>query len=273
LETRRVIAEFDELCRSARELEALLELPIPSPLPIALENGETLASHERMRLELGDRPTGDLRTFLERIGILCFHLTIPLDEFSGLSWMHPEYGPCILVNAADNPGRRSFTTAHEYAHLLRRDGDSICDLQIDRGVEWQASRFAACFLMPAPDVMDTFHRRGLSGSIPTIDQLANLARRYGASLEAMRLRLEELNLVPKGSMGDGPLPPPSRYFGRTRPGWRRRVGERFTSNALMALFDGRISVGKLARYLGMDIRKAIELSEGEREKRELGGIS
>ena len=268
LETRQVIAAFDELCRSAREIESVLELPQPEPWPTPPRetSGEELARVERLRLRIGDKPIVDVRRLIESLGILCFHLPIPNDEFSGLAWDHPEYGPCILINGGENPGRRAFTTSHEYAHLLRRDGDSVCDLQIDNGVEREANRFATEFLMPAPDVRESFHRRGLSGSIPSLDGLAGLARRYSVSLEAMSHRLEELQLVPPGTSRSLDFTsPPSKYFGRAKPRWRRRVGETVTSNALEAYGSGRISIGKLAHYLGIDIRQAMDLAEKDRE--------
>lgn len=231
--------------------------------------GNELASAERIRLRLGDRPVSDLRKLVEAQGVLCFHLDVPGREFSGLSWHHPEYGASILINAADNPGRRAFTTAHEYAHLLRRDGDSVCDLDADLGVERSANRFAINFLMPEVDVRDTFERRGLAPAEIDREELASLAKRYGTSLEAMGLRLEELDLVPTGTTQLlTPEAGPSKYFGRTRPRWRRRVGETFTSRVFEAYSSGRISVGKLARYLDLDIRKALELVEASAESNE-----
>jgi Zn-dependent peptidase ImmA (M78 family)/DNA-binding XRE family transcriptional regulator len=266
LQTRQAIAAFDDLCRSAREIEATLDLPDPPPIPVARGvSGEELAETERLRLQIDDKPVRDVRRLVEEQRVLCFHLSVPGQEFSGLSWHHREYGPCILVNAGDNPGRRAFTTAHEYGHLLRRDGDSLCDLQLDTRVEREANRFATCFLMPGSDIVQTFNRRGLAGSTPSLEQIDALAARYRVSREALTLRLEELGLIPKDAIGLGA---PPRYYGRTRPKWRRRVGETFTSRALESHNSGRVSIGKLARYLGVDIRQAMQLVERERAERE-----
>lgn len=267
LDTRQFIAAFDELCRSAREIEKLLELPKPEPLPLHPPDSseQDLASLERCRLDMGDRPIQDIRELLESQGILCFHLPILNNELSGLSWDHPEHGLCILVNGSDNPGRRAFTTAHEYAHLLRRDGDSVCDLQVDTKAERAANRFATVFLMPAADVVDTFYRRFGSPKPIGADEIASLARRYSTSMEAISFRLEELELVPRETASALDFGgPPSRYYGRPRPGWRRRAGETFTRRAVEAYSAGRISAGKLARYLGIDIRQALDLLAKER---------
>lgn len=273
LETRQTIATFDELCRSAGEIESILELPKPTPLPTYPDlSAEELAALERERLSVGDRPIADLRGLIELQGVLCFHLPIPNNEFSGLSWIHREYGPCILINASDNPGRRAFTTAHEYGHLLRRDGDSVCDLTIEAGVERQASRFATCFLMPASDVIETFHRRGLSPGTLGVSEIASLSRRYGVSLEAMRFRLKELDLATETVLQLALDLPPSKYFGRSRPKWRRRLGETFVSGAIEAYTAGRISAGKLAHYLGIDIRQALDVVEKGRLQKDRDGV-
>ena len=131
--------------------------------------------------------------------------------------------------------------------------------------------FATHFLMPAADVVARFRSRGLEGSTPDVEEIALLASRYRVSLEAMTLRLEELGLMARGLLSPESLAqPPSRYFGRRRPDWRRRVGERYTRNAVKAYYGKRISVGKLARYLGIDIRKAIDLVEKEPPGQEQG---
>jgi Zn-dependent peptidase ImmA (M78 family)/DNA-binding XRE family transcriptional regulator len=267
VETRHAIAEFDELCRSARQVEAVLELPRWKSLPsYSGVSGDQVAERERRRLGLGDRPVPNIRALVESQRVLCFHLAVPGNEFSGLSWIHPRYGPSILVKAGDNPGRRAFTTAHEYGHLLRRDGDSVCDirdLDADMTVEKQANLFATSFLMPAWDVLATFRRRGLSPDSVGVSDLASLARRYSVSLEAMRIRLKELNLASEEVLQLWLDLPPSKYFGRARPKWRRRLGETVVTHIMEAHAKGQISTGKLAAYLGMDIRQAMDLVERE----------
>jgi Zn-dependent peptidase ImmA (M78 family)/DNA-binding XRE family transcriptional regulator len=267
VETRHAIAEFDELCRSAREVEAVLELQRWKPPPsYSGVSGDQVAELERRRLGLGDRPVPDIRALVESQRILCFHLAVPGDEFSGLSWVHPRYGPSILVNAGDNPGRRAFTTAHEYGHLLRRDGDSVCDIRdLDAGmtVEKQANLFATSFLMPVSDVLTTFRRRDLSSNSLGLSELASLARRYGVSLEAMRIRLKELDLASDEILQLRLDLPPSRYFGRPRPKWRRRLGDTVASRIMEAYANGQISTAKLAAYLGVGIRQAMDLVEPE----------
>lgn len=274
LEARQVVREFEELCRAATEMERLVE-GVPGPeLPRQLmeDDPDQLAVRERERLGLGDRPIKKLRTFLEEQGIRIFELPVPENVFSGLSWWHDEYGPCILINASDTAPRRAFTVAHEYAHLLAHDKPFVCDLNVEvQRDERFANRFARSFLMPASDVRRTFQRRELSGTALTDKQLGSLASRYGVSLEAMARRLEELRLVPRGTtdsfIAAWEARGKPRPWGRGRaPKWRRRVGDTFSRTAFRAYWEGQISIGKLAEYLGLDARKAVEVVEKERGK-------
>jgi len=231
LEVRYVITRFEELCRSASEMERLLEKPRPILVPrLPRErNPERLAAIERERLSLAERPIKDLRGLLEEQGVRIFELPVPEDVFSGFSWWHKDYGPCILVNARDVPGRRAFTLAHEYAHLLAETSPTVCDLNLD------------------------------------------VPRRYGVSLEAMGRRLEELQLIRAGTIDsfiEEWQARPKRYRRPKTPTWQRRLGDTFVATALEAYSEGHISVGKLAEYLDLDLRKAIDIVKKDRDESE-----
>jgi len=261
-EARKVIARFEELCRAADELDRLAgrtRAVTVGKLP-AKGDPDALSARERERLGLGDRPVRDMRAVLERQGVRVFELPVPEAEFSGLSWWHGRYGPCVLVNARDIPGRRSFSLAHEYAHVLRSGAPFICDLSLDLGEERFASMFAAAFLMPASDLREAFLSRGLYGKTPTVDELRPLARRYSVSLEALSRRLEELRLVPRGTTNSLVEARPKHLRRPKIPPWRRQLGEAYVSTAVQLRSQGRISTGKLAEYLGIDVRSAIALA-------------
>lgn len=266
---RKVIARFDELCRTAYELERALGKIVQPRIGHASKSQSPteLAAEQRKALDLGVRPVGKLRDFLSKIGLRIFELVVPGREFSGFSCMHPDYGPCILINAKDVPGRRNFTILHEFAHLLYRHEPCVCDIAEEIGAgatvdERQANLFAVEFLLPAQQVKDDFARRGLS-STPLVQDVGKMAGKWAASVEAMFYRLEELGLV-------------KRDYGRTvlasyepqvvgkkspLPAWKRRLGEVYVSDAIRAYREGHISLGKLAHCLGLPIRKALEEAE------------
>ncbi|MFQ5814662.1 MAG: ImmA/IrrE family metallo-endopeptidase, partial [Anaerolineae bacterium] len=260
---RQVLAHFDDLCRWEKELEFLLGKQRRALLERRVQevNPEELARIERDRWQLGIRPVPDLRGHLERIGIRTFELEVPGGEFSGFSWWHEEYGPCILVNAKDIKGRRVFTFAHEYAHILRPDQPSLCDLSLDVPEERFADRFAVSFLMPAADLSAQFERRPIMGTTPDAQEIGRLAKRYGVSLEALGRRLEELELLPFGTTASllSQWQVSRQDFGGVKgPRWWRQLGQPYVSLALEAYRSGHISLSRLALYLGLDVRKALQ---------------
>jgi len=168
VENRKLIARFDELCRAQRELEEILNEPHKINISRVTDKiePEELARRERIRLGKNDRPIKNVREVLEKQGIRVFELDIPESIFSGLSWWHSNYGPCMLANYSDISGRRNFTLSHEYCHLLLGHGPTACEIEFDyirgEGEERVANRFAASFIMPSADVREEFRKRQLS---------------------------------------------------------------------------------------------------------------
>ncbi|PIP47608.1 MAG: hypothetical protein COX14_05620 [Chloroflexi bacterium CG23_combo_of_CG06-09_8_20_14_all_45_10] len=266
---RRIIVRFEELCRGEYELEEALQ----EHRRILIErvdgdySPEELATRERRRLGIGEEPIQDLRKLLIRQGARVFVLPIPeipALELSGMSWWHDTYGPCILINGRNNRGRRSFTLAHEYGHLLRADPPTVCAFMLDIPEERFAHSFAAVFLMPAKSVRDSFIEIvGLHGVTISDRDLGRLSNRFRVSLEAMGRRLEELDLIPRGTT-DSRIAEwekkPTYYRGRKGPIWRHQLGEDFVSLALEAYASEHLSAGKLAQYFGLNLRDALQVA-------------
>jgi len=128
-----------------------------------------------------------------------------------------------------------------------------------------AHKFAAVFLMPAGDLKKSFVELvGHYGILPTDQDLGRLASRYGVSLEAMGRRLEDLELIPKGTTNARIAEwekQPTYYRGRRGPIWRRQLGEEFISLALEAHSEGHISLSKLSQYFGQDVRTVMKVTE------------
>jgi len=108
--------------------------------------------------------------------------------------LSPPSGFTIYVNAEDNPRRQRFTIAHEIAHyVLHRDliGDGITDDALYRSPlgEWyerQANKMAADILMP-PQLVRSLYAQGMTS-------VTKIAAEFDVSVEAMRIRLDELGL-------------------------------------------------------------------------------
>lgn len=116
------------------------------------------------------------------------------DAGSGAIVKEPGKNPVIYVEAGDAETRQRFTCAHELGHYLSRKGDKEyayidrrsyrASLGLDPD-EVFANAFAAELLMPAAAI------RHLYEDDPTV---SGLAKTFGVSEEAMRYRLQNLNL-------------------------------------------------------------------------------
>ncbi len=131
------------------------------------------------------------------LGITVRHGVLPPDA-SGKIVISAAEAPVITINQYDHPNRQRFTCAHEIGHYLRRRRqgggtttfvdyrDTLAGLGQDPE-EIFANQFAAALLMPAR-LVARYHAEGMSDEA--------LAERFGTSVQAMRLRLRNLGLVP-----------------------------------------------------------------------------
>ncbi len=270
-EAKIVLARFDDLCRTALEFENFLNKRRQVKLLRFKETDppKTIAQSLRNKLNVGDKPLSGLRNILENEGVRIFELPVSEEVFSGFSFWHTEYGPCILLNAKELRGRRNFTLAHELAHLLYNHGSSLCYIplkfsKVQRGIEYKANQVAVELLLPESGVVEDFKKRNLS-STPSENELAQMAYyKWGVSIQALGYRLENLDLIKRGYT-DTLLETKPPYFrgkkGPRTPGWERQLGKQFVETSIEAYKKGIISVGKLASSLGITVRKTIETIE------------
>jgi Zn-dependent peptidase ImmA (M78 family) len=105
--------------------------------------------------------------------------TSGLSYWNGQTWV-------IVLNRDDSPARQRYTLAHEYKHIV----DHGAAKQLYRS-QWEAERaadyFAACLLMPKPELKRVFCN--------LTQDLRWLARHFGVSQSALRYRLEQIGLV------------------------------------------------------------------------------
>jgi Zn-dependent peptidase ImmA (M78 family)/DNA-binding XRE family transcriptional regulator len=131
----------------------------------AIKQGGNLAQQERRRLNLGDSPIEDMAELLQRQGIRTGKVDLPHDV-SGLTFVDPRIGSFVVVNRNEHIVRRTFSFAHEYAHLLiDRNSRGIISRASDRaGVrEVRANAFAANFLLPETAVRQFLAELGKGG--------------------------------------------------------------------------------------------------------------
>jgi Zn-dependent peptidase ImmA (M78 family)/DNA-binding XRE family transcriptional regulator len=266
-ETRIVLARFDELCRTTLEFESLLDKKREVKLPRFKEPDfpASVAQSLRRKFDVGDKPLPDLKNHLEEEGVRVFELPIPEDAFSGFSFWHLEYGPCILLDAKEVKGRKNFTLAHELAHLVYTHGSSLCFIPIKfgqlTGLEFKANQVAIELLLPKSGVIEDFRRKNLSRT-PSEKDLAPIAYyKWGVSIQALGYRLENLGLIERGHIDTLFETKPQHFRGKKgprTPGWEKQLGKRFVETSIEAYQKGLISIGKLAHALQIPIEKAMD---------------
>lgn len=262
LEVRTVLSRYDELCRSTLEFENLLNRKQKTKLfhYKESEHPKKVAQALREKFNVGDKPLSDLRHRLEDEGVRIFELPVPEDAFSGFSFWHREYGPCILLNYNETKGRKNFTLAHELAHLLYNHEATLCYIpqrfvKARRDEEYNANQFAIELLLPKSGLIEDFKKRNLSVT-PSQKELAQLANKWGVSIQALGYRLENFDLIKKGYTETILEPKPFRRRSRT-PKWEKQLGKKYVEISFEAHQKGIISTGKLAHSIGITIREAM----------------
>ncbi|MCC7142229.1 MAG: ImmA/IrrE family metallo-endopeptidase [Candidatus Eisenbacteria bacterium] len=164
-ERKRALAHLVEVCRIGAELEAVLEqgrnsaplayeIPEPTSVADAVDQGTEVAEAERGRLELGAAPIASLAELLTSQGIWAAATELP-DDVSGLFFRHKSVGLVVLVNNGHARARRRFSYAHEYAHALLDRDRAISVSSVSNAsqlIETRANAFAAALLLPARGV-------------------------------------------------------------------------------------------------------------------------
>lgn len=268
-----------DLVRAEVELENLLGVTrarnypptrplLPGDVRLQAEND---ATELRQWLGLGLAPVRDVVSLLELdLGVRLY--VRPLDSrVSGLFAYDDGVGACVLLNAKHPRERLAQTGVHELGHLTscRQTPDVCCfDQQDDSREERYANTFGRAFLTPARTVAARF--QDLTAGAPrfTRRHVILLAHAFGVSREAMVRRLEELDLVKRGTwdwfevnggITDGQA---REVLGESAaPGSRdtgRPVSFRLGLLAAEAHRQELLSEGQLARLLRLD---RVELRE------------
>lgn len=204
------ITALQSFAEDYHRLEKLLNVPLRLNYPSEVHLGkcdiiglaEDVAIRERQRLGLGDQPIIHLRSFLEvEVGLRIVYDNLP-SRVAGMFAYSSELGGVIVVNRKHPPERRRATMLHEYGHLITDRFKPGIDYLSFPGRKPANERFAEsfsmAFLMPATSVRRRFHQIVNDSNDFQIADLCRMSHFYYVSVEAMSLRLEGLNLIPKG---------------------------------------------------------------------------
>ena len=180
----------------------------PAGLPSFRLTDETETAGEAARAVLGvslpdqrawqrseDALTGWLEA-VESLGVLVLRTSdVPLERMRGFSLSQGDI-PVIVINALDARYGQVFTLAHEFAHLMLREG-GLCGLfEPDRGtgrqIEAWCNATAGSLLMPRAAMLEHETLSSPGERDWSDNELAKISERYGVSKEVVLLRLVAL---------------------------------------------------------------------------------
>lgn len=279
------VASVEQYCQDYLELEELLTTPLVRRYPPQYsvaglrteQAAEGVAIEERHRLGLGDGPLPILRDILEQdVGLRIFYLPLQPTSFCEMYMYTDQIGGCIVVNSLHNEGRRRWSLAHGYCHFLvnRYQSDACFEESYRRRPESErfAEAFARYFLMPTSSLAKRFDDLRRIKEKRTLTDLGTLAHYYGVSMEALTLRLEDMNLLPTGTweglqarglkvgelqqrLNQGEIPARAQLFPL-----------RYQYLALEALTRELIGEGRFARLLNVDRWEASRIAQELRDQ-------
>ena len=213
--------KLDWLARIVAWLEGFVAFPqanVPAicsatrPIDIRSDDIEDAAQETRRQWGLGDGPISNVAWLLENHGVLVTRFSLHAEALDSFSERHASGRPFVILSSdRDSAFRSRFDAAHELGHLLLHSGIPTRDVwkPVEHKVmEAQAHRFASAFLLPA----ESFARTAVS---ITIEGLKTLKRQWGVSMQAMVMRLHDLDIIDEDDK--------IRLFRAfTTRGWRKR---------------------------------------------------
>ena len=279
-ETALAISALQKFAEDYSRLERLLGVKLRLNYPHEVELGsrvdvvslaEDEAIKERQRLGLGDQPVIHLRSLLEvEVGLRIIYEDLP-SRIAGMFAFSRDFGGVVAVNRKHPPERRRATVLHEYGHLITdrfKPGiDYIAYPGRKPANERFAEAFSMAFLMPATSVRRRFNQTVNDRGDFKISDLCRLAHFYFVSVEAMAIRLETLELIPKGVRD---YLKESRFEVRRatellslhqNPVTEERFPDRYVFLAAHAYDRGELTEGELAAILRCDRVSAREIVE------------
>ena len=249
-----------------------------------VELAEKQAQELRDWLGVGTGPIGDIFSIIELdLGIRLYQRRLSSkSKVAGLFTYDDAVGACILLNANHPLERRIQSAAHELGHFIgtRRVPEVLeDDEQFLSRDERHANAFGRAFLTPRKSFSEAFKQLTAGADMLTRRHIILLAYQYNISREACVRRLEELELLRKGTwewlkasggikdhharevLGDS-----AKRLDMAKPDANRQVSHKMSLMAHAAWKRGIMSEGQLADLLKIrrvEVRELIDQIEVE----------
>lgn len=152
---------------------------------------EFMARSVRRHFGIQNGPIANVTALLERAGIYVVFINEP---GSGINALTKEINGrfMVLLNIANQSAVRiRFSLAHELGHILLHSQyqlSSYNNKEIHKRLEVEANIFAGCLLMPKEGFL-------LDVTKPTLGGLVTLKTHWKVAIQAMAVRLKQLNII------------------------------------------------------------------------------
>ena len=214
-DTTEAFKVFNNLIKAEIELENVLGIQRKRNYPSerGINSGDVVklaekhADEFRDFLGLGQLPITDMFSLIEEgLGIRLYQRKLPASsKVAGLFTYDELVGACIFINANHPLERRTHSAAHELGHFVgtRQNPEVLeTDERFLSREERYANAFGRALMTPATSFSESF--RNLKQIALTKKQVTRaivirLANQYNISREACVRRLEELDLITKGT--------------------------------------------------------------------------
>ena len=187
------------------------------------------------------------------------HSNISSDEFRGIA-ISDDYAPLIVINPNDHRQARLFTLLHEFAHIWLGDSAISNTFFVNNKTynlkEAFCNKFAAEFLIPQKEILDTFNVNTKDITSENIFNIVkDLAQKFKVSLTVMSRRLYDLGKI-NHSLYNGVISTINKTILRKKELEKQdsdlkishtildkyRLGSKVISTIMDATYSGKISV-------------------------------
>ncbi len=219
------------------------------------EDAVSLAQSLRQELGLGNGRLPNVIKFLEGLGIIVIELKAS-DAFDGLSGFANDI-PVIVINQEFQPERKRFTALHELGHLAMTFPEGTDD----RKIEALCNLFASEMLLPTEEFKHAAEQM-LKGKI-SLQDLAELQREYGISIDAMMYKAKHDDLIPESKHRN------YHIMKNTRPAFKKYAeasripaegSDSFECMVYKAVDGNLISTSKAASLLDVPVEEVMQKS-------------
>ncbi len=210
--TLEAVQLLNDLAKAEVELENVLGIERRKNYPPerGISGGDVVAQAEKHAQELrdwlgmGSGPISDIFSLIELdLGIRLYQRRLSSkSRVAGLFSYDPSIGACILLNANHPIERRTQSAAHELGHFVgTRQVPEVLELneKFKSRDEKYADAFGYAFLTPSKSFEESFRQLTAGAERLTRRHIILLAHQFNISREACGRRLEDLNLVKKGT--------------------------------------------------------------------------